>query len=331
MSNARIALLTIAMASVALAGCMSGAAQSTLYVKDALTDDVAEVHVTFTKAQVKPLDGAWVTVFDGKESIELLSLSSADAKASLAAFDLAPGQYEGLRIAVSEVMVVGLDGNETLLNVFGNIVSIADDFTVGADGIDILVDFDLEQGVDLDAGTYTPVVKDIQTSDDDHDGDGQNDVDDVDDDGDGLQDNEDDDSDGDGEDDAPRQHHGKDDAELCAAEADEEIAEADEERNESIAEATKERDEAYAEAEERRDGTLTSTNATPEEKLAAQETYEADIAEADAEYDAAVAEADAEYAEEVEEAKDEQAECLAEGDDDDQDDEHESDDADDHE
>ncbi len=326
MSKARIALLTIAMASVALAGCMSGAAASTLYVKDALTDDVAEVHVTFTKAQVKPLGGAWVTVFDGKESIELLSLSSADAKASLAAFDLAPGQYEGLRIAVSEVMVVGHDGNETLLNVFGNIVSIADDFTVGADGIDILVDFDLEQGVDLEAGTYTPVVKNVQTSDDDHDGDGIHDVDDVDDDDDGVEDNEDDDRDGDGEDDKPRQHHGKDNAELCAAERDEELAEADEELDESLADAAEERDQAYADAEERRQKTMTSANATPDEKLAAQDVYEADIAEADAEYEAEVAEAHAEHEEEVEEAEEEHAECLTDGDDADDDSDDDSDD-----
>lgn len=305
----RILLLSLALTAAAFAGCMD-ASNSTLYVKDALTDDVAEVHVTFTKAQVKPLDGTWTTVFDGKTTIELLSLSAADAKSALAGFDLAPGEYEGLRIAVSEVTIVDHDGNEQLLNVFGNIVSVSEGFTVGADGIDILVDFDLEAGVDLAAGTYTPVVKDVQTSDDDSDGDGQNDVDDTDDDNDGRDDAEDDDDDGDGEDDRPRQHYADNLADLCAAERDEELAEADEELNESLAEAVEERDEAYAEAE--------SLNGTERDEA---------IAEADAEYEEETAEAYAEFDEEVAEAAEEYDECLA-GDDDDHDDDHDDDDED---
>ncbi len=322
---------TAVLAIAALAGCVGGVeANSHLYVKDALTDDVAEVHVTFTSAQLKPVDGAWQTVFDGKQTIDLLALSSADAKEALADMSLAPGQYEGLRFAVSEVEVIDHDGNSRLLNVFGNLVQVADDFTVGAEGIDILVDFDLESGVDLEAGTYTPVVKDVQTSDDDSDGDGQNDVDDIDDDNDGETDDVDDDDDGDGEDDQPRQFYAADRAGLCANERDEEIVEAGEERNESIEEAAAERQEAYDEAEERREANLLNGNATT-----AQAQYEEDIAEADEEYEAAVAEADAEYAEEVEEADEEHAECLSDDDDhdedrdDDQDDEHESEDEDD--
>ncbi len=326
--------VSLALATMALAGCI-GDTSSTLYVKDALTDDVAEVHVTFTKAQVKAEGGDWSTVFDGKETIELLSLSAADAKESLASFDLAPGNYDGLRIAVSEVMVVDHDGQETLLNVFGNIVSIAEDFTVGTDGIDILVDFDLDAGVDMEAGTYTPVVKDVQTSDDDSDLDGIDDVDDTDDDGDGIQDNEDDDSDGDGEDDDPRQHYGASEQELCDAERDEELTEAEEERDEELAEAEEERDEAYAEAEEERQETLTSTNNSAEDKLEAQSEYENATAEADAEYEEDVAEAHAEYEEEVADIEREHQACLAgqsydfdddEDEDDDEDDDNDDDD-----
>ncbi len=304
----RILLLSLALTAAAFAGCMD-ASNSTLYVKDALTDDVAEVHVTFTKAQVKPLDGTWTTVFDGKTTIELLSLSAADAKSALAGFDLAPGEYEGLRIAVSEVTIVDHDGNEQLLNVFGNIVSVSEGFTVGADGIDILVDFDLEAGVDLAAGTYTPVVKDVQTSDDDSDGDGQNDVDDTDDDNDGRDDAEDDDDDGDGEDDRPRQHYADNIADLCAAERDEELAEAEEELNESLAEAIEERDEDYAEAE--------SLNGTERDEA---------IAEADAEYEEETAEAYAEFDEELADIADEHADCLEDIDDEEDDDEDSDDD-----
>lgn len=227
-----LGVVVAALSLVALSGCVGSAeANSSLYVKDALTDDVSEVHVTFTKAQAKPVGGAWVTVFEGKETIELLSLSSADAKAELASFALAEGAYEGLRIAVSEVEVTQLDGSKDLLNVFGNIVSISESFTVDADGIDILVDFDLDEGVDLTSGTYTPVVKDVQTSDDDADGDGIDDVEDTDDDGDGESDDRDDDRDGDGEDDAPRQHHGDSEEETCEAELQEELDEAEDDQD----------------------------------------------------------------------------------------------------
>ncbi len=295
-----LALLTACLATAALSGCVGGAQASSLYVKDALTDDVAEVHVTFTKAQVKAESGAWTTVFDGKQTIELLSLSAADAREKLASFDLEPGAYQALRVVVSEVRVVDHGGEVSMLNVFGNIVTIADDFVVGADGIDILVDFDLEAGVNLEAGTYTPVVKDIQTSDDDADLDGLDDVADTDDDNDDLEDDRDDDVDGDGEDDQPSQHHAASMGELCAAERDEELAEAREELDEELAEAQEDLDEVMSDA-----------NATDAERAVAHREYDEEIAEARADFDEETREADEEY-----------AECLADG--------HESDDHDDH-
>ncbi len=291
-----IALLTLCLAA-ALSGCVGGAQASTLYVKDALTDDVSEVHVTFTKAQVKAESGAWTTVFDGKQTIELLSLSAADAREELASFDLEPGAYEALRVFVSEVRAVDHDGEASMLNVFGNIVTIADDFVVGAHGIDILVDFDLEAGVNLAAGTYTPMVKDIQTSDDDADLDGLDDVADTDDDNDDLTDDRDDDSDGDGEHDQPTQHHADSLAESCDAERDEELADAQEDL-----------DEELADAQEDLDKVLSDANATDAERTEAQREYDEEVAEAHADFD-----------EETREADDEYAECLADGDEDEED------------
>lgn len=279
--------MTAALAAVALSGCAGGAQDSSnLFVKDALTDDVSAVHVTFTKAQAKAADGGWITVFEGKETIELLSLSAADAKERLASFTLAPGQYESLRIAVSEVEITYLNGTKDLLNVFGNVVLVADDFTVGADGIDILVDFDLEAGVDLDAGTYTPVVARVQTSDDDHDGDGMDDVDDVDDDADGLRDDEDDDEDGNGEDDEPWQQHAGSEETTCELGRDEELADANMERDEELAEAAAERDDVLEDA-----------NSTQQDRDDAWILYNATAEQVGAEHELEVTEAEKEYGE----------------------------------
>ncbi len=216
----KIALIVLALATAALSGCTGTDSEtsdntSALFVKDALTDDAAKVFVTFTKAQVKAEGAGWTTVFEGKKSIDLLALSSADAKEGLSEFTIDAGAYEGLRVAVSEVTVIGHDGSERLLNVFGNVIQVSGAFTVDADGTDILIDFDLEEGVDLTAGTFTPKVKSVQTSDKDTDGDGINDVDDTDDDGDGLEDNVDDDINGDGMEDAPVQHAAATEEEAC--------------------------------------------------------------------------------------------------------------------
>lgn len=289
-TNAILTILALASAA-SIAGCIGGAeAKSGLFVKDALTDDVSAVDVTFTKAQAKPVGSPWRTVFEGKETIDLLSLSAADAKARLAAFDLPPGPYEGMRLAVSEVEVTRLDGTVQLLNVFGNVVHIAEEFNVSADGIQILVDFDLEEGVDLGAGTYTPVVGRVQTSGEDADDDGQSDFDDVNDDNDDKDDDQDDDEDGDGEDDKPVQFHGADVEEVCSAERQEHFSESQDERNETLAEAAEDRDE-----------TLNDPNATQELRD-----------EAWSEYNATVAEAEAEHEEELAELQDDEMECVRE-------------------
>lgn len=295
--------LTALMATMAFAGCISDpGGSSSLYVKDALTDDVDAVHVTFTKAQVMPEGGGWDTVYEGRQTIELLSLSAADAKEQLDSFDLAPGNYDGLRIAVSEVEITHKDGTTELLNVFGNVVAISDEFTVGAEGIDILVDFDLEAGVDLEAGTYTPVVKNVQTSADDADGDGLSDFEDTDDDDDGRDDAEDDDIDGDGDDDRPDQEYVTLE-EMCGAERDDEIAEAHEEHAEELEDAQEDYDEVMNDPE----------------------SSEEERAEAQAEYDEEVAEADEELQEELAEIEEEHQECLT-GDEDEDDDSEEEDD-----
>lgn len=193
-----------------LAGCLSqdaSASSGEIYVKDALTDEAAEVHVTFTKAEVLAADGGpWVTVFEGEESIELLSLSNSTAKAKLAEFDIDAGEYKHLRITVADVTVVDHNGTEQEITVFGNLVTIAHDLEFDADDDNrVLVDFDLESGLDLAAGEYAPVVGDVQDAKSDADGDGEVDIDDADDDGDGTEDAEDADRDGDGAPDLPAQ------------------------------------------------------------------------------------------------------------------------------
>lgn len=285
------AVLVAALALATLAGCMGNAdGSSSLYVKDAPTDELREVHVTFTKAQVQSASGSWDTVFDGKETIDLLSLSDAGARERLATFDIPDGEYSGLRIFVSEVRVVALDGSESQLNVYGNIVQIAESFTVGPDGIDILVDFDLDAGLDLEDGTYTPVVRDVQTSDDDSDHDGEDDVRDRDDDEDGKEDDEDEDADGDADDDEPEQSRFDDVADLCAAEADEELREAAEDRDEDLAKLAA-----------KRDAILANNNSTPAQRSAANATYQEDSAEIEAHYQ-----------EKLKEAAEERSQCLKE-------------------
>lgn len=324
--------MTAALALVVLSGCVGGAeASSSLYVKDALTDEVEAVHVTFTKAQAKAVDGGWMTVYEGKETIELLSLSAPDAKEKLAGFDLPAGDYEGLRIAVSEVEITHLDGSKELLNVYGNVVSISDDFTVSPDGIDILVDFDLDAGVDLAAGTYTPVVKTVQTSDDDSDGDGENDVDDIDDDNDGDTDDQDDDRDGDGKEDEPRQHHGNLTT-ICAAERDEELAEAEADLDEETADAQADHDEAVAEAAADRDAQLVAANSSVEREEA-WAAYNETVADAARDLEEALAEEREDYDESVEEAHEDYADCLDDADefDDHEDESDDEDDADENE
>jgi hypothetical protein len=219
-----LALLVGLALAAASAGCIGAAgASGGLYVKDAATNELREAHVTFTKAQVLPNGSeSWVTVFDGVKTIELLSLNASTAKEKLADLSLAPGQYAKLRITIGDVRIVYPNGTEQLLNVMGNVVTIAEDFTVAADGsLDLVVDFDLDEGIDIETGTYTPFVEDVQKSSDDSDDDGINDVEDADDDDDGANDEVDHDDDGDGADDDEEttQEH-EDEEEMEAAEND---------------------------------------------------------------------------------------------------------------
>lgn len=210
--------LGLLLASAALTGCIADTARAgtgTLYVKDAPTDELSAVHVTFTKAQVRANGSAvWTTVFEGERTIELLSLRASTAKEGLADLSLPEGEYDELRIAVGHVRIVDKNGAERSLNVTGNVVTIGEDFRIDAEeALDMVVDFDLDSGIDLENATYTPRVKDVQRSSDDADGDGIHDVDDADDDNDGVEDADDDDRDGDGKDDADEIEQAHDDEE----------------------------------------------------------------------------------------------------------------------
>ncbi len=213
-SNMRFAIAVAsaaAMVAVALSGCIGGAQATSgyLYVKDAPTDELSAVHITFTQAEVYSAVTNWTMLFDGEKTVELLSLNASDARALLGEFEISPGSYEQLRITISDVNVTDKNGTSFDLVVLGNMVTAAQHFQVPGAGepFSILVDFGLDEGIDLENRTYTPFVAAIQTSDQDTDGDGTNDVEDTDDDGDGIEDALDDDRDGDNVTDAPQQEH----------------------------------------------------------------------------------------------------------------------------
>ena len=69
-------------------------------------------------------------------------------------------------MAGSEGRVNQLDGTEKRPNVVGNVVTVASDITVDpTKGVQVLVDFDLEHGLNLAAGTFTPKVQKLQVAD----------------------------------------------------------------------------------------------------------------------------------------------------------------------
>lgn len=176
------AALTVSAA--ALSGCVqtARAGGSSLYVKDAPIDDAKSVFVTFTRAQVLPENSStWITVFEGKRTIDLRALNASDASAKLSDFDLQPGTYAKLRVAVSDVRIVFKNGTEEALHVKGNVVTVAEHFAVAKDGIiKLLVDFDLAKGIDIENGTYTPKVQKVRAVADDSNHDGKVDFNDTD-------------------------------------------------------------------------------------------------------------------------------------------------------
>lgn len=208
-------LAAVLLLGTGLAGCLSGDASASsgeIYVKDALTDEAAEVHVTFTKAEVLPDQASeWVPVYEGEQTIELLSLSGSDDRAKLSGFEIDPGEYTRLRLTIQNVTVEHKNGTTQDLAVFGNVVTVGQDLTYEpGEELSVTLDFDLDRAVNLTSGEYVPVVGDVQRSDVDSDQDGQPDFVDTDDDGDGIEDAEDEDRDGDGQPDLPEQSQAMD-------------------------------------------------------------------------------------------------------------------------
>ncbi len=153
----------------ALAGCLTQdaeAASGELYVKDDLTDNASAVYITFTRAEVLPAQSEqWTTVYEGEETIEMLNLSGPDDKAKLSEFELQPGEYQQMRLTVTNVTVIDHEGNQSSYASFGNVVTVAHDFTVQPGGdFELLIDFDLEEGVDVTNQEYVPVIGFAQTT-----------------------------------------------------------------------------------------------------------------------------------------------------------------------
>lgn len=180
---------TTAVASLflvaALAGCVGADAKGTLaiFVKDAPTDDYDEIFVTFTRVEVKPENGTWVTVMEGEESIDLLALSAPLAKEKLGLVSLDAGDYKHFRVDVKEAKGVK-DGNETLFKVPSGTLKFKYAFTVEADKeTQIVLDFDLDKSInDKDAKDpiFKPTLKAVKDNKKDADGDGTPDIDDAD-------------------------------------------------------------------------------------------------------------------------------------------------------
>jgi hypothetical protein len=214
-------IAAVLLVGAPLTGCLAGdaeAASGSIYVKDAVTDDAAAVNVTFTDAEVLPAnENAWVSVYEGEQTVDLLSLSGSTDKAELTGLEIEPGEYDRLRLTLANATVTYENGTEEHPPVFGNVVEVGEDLSYEAGGeLDVVVDFDLERGLRAadeangSASEYVPVVGDVQRSDVDTDEDGVPDIEDPDDDGDGVPDAEDGDRDGDGQPDAPPQRQSVD-------------------------------------------------------------------------------------------------------------------------
>lgn len=177
------AAIAAALTAVALSGCIVDVEPfASIYVKDDITDDYAEVHVTYTSVAALPEGAsAWVVVYEGERTIELLALNASTAREKLADLQIAPGPYEGLRIAVSAVEAVDHNGTSHALTVVGDYLQIAEEFEIREDRfLSLLVDYDLDRSVDATNLTFAAEALSFKRSDRDSNGNGISDFDDPD-------------------------------------------------------------------------------------------------------------------------------------------------------
>lgn len=172
------------LAAPALAGCMAnddGEGSASFYVKDAPTDEFAEIHVVFSSIEVHKAGGSdddetesnetkdksasgWMTVYENATGadIDLLAASAPDAAYFLGEANLSAGKYTQIRIHTDAAYGVDLDGNRVNFTLSNGVLKVVRSFDVNASSeTRIVLDFDLDRAIKgSDAGGWrmSPVI-----------------------------------------------------------------------------------------------------------------------------------------------------------------------------
>ena len=159
-----LALSVLAAGAMALAGCggSSNDASGRLIVNltDSPVDDANEVVVVFTGLEIKPAEGpAVVYPFTEEQSIDLLDLQGGASVTLLDEQEVAPGQYEWIRVLVTEEgSYIGFDTDDDgetdvtpplwIPSGAQTGLKLVRPFFVAAGGItDLTIDFDVRKSV----------------------------------------------------------------------------------------------------------------------------------------------------------------------------------------
>ncbi len=149
------ALFTALLVTATLSGCTTeGTGSASIYVKDAPTDEFAEIHVVFTEVRVHASGGnetdnstaGWKTLVEDSAGIDVDLLNASGNRAAfLGEEDLAAGKYTQIRIIVAEAYGIDHDGARHDFTVPSGTLKLNRPFTVEADKeTRIILDFDLD-------------------------------------------------------------------------------------------------------------------------------------------------------------------------------------------
>ncbi len=154
MNVAKAAFPAMLVLLSALSGCTAeGTGSASIYVKDAPTDEFAEIHVVFTEVRVHASGNAsenatagWMTLVEDADGIDVdLLNASGDRAAFLGEEDLQAGKYTQIRITVAEAYGIDHDGARHDFTVPSGTLKLNRPFTIEADQeTRIILDFDLD-------------------------------------------------------------------------------------------------------------------------------------------------------------------------------------------
>jgi len=170
----KLTLLAIIALGLSLTACQKaddgsgpGADQGTVTVK--ITDDpfplkwFAEVNVTITKIELHAVDstrhGAFITVWEGKQSVNLLELRNG-VTSDFPQAVVPAGRYNMIRLKIDSLHVKYVNGTEFSLNVPDNQkagvrIIIAPPVEVQeGDSVSVLLDFDLSKSLVIRGGWH---------------------------------------------------------------------------------------------------------------------------------------------------------------------------------